>query len=421
MTDEPVRPRLGRAYRKVLTASAISSLGDGVDAAAFPLFTAALTKDPRLVALTGTAATLPWLGFSLIAGALVDRWDRRRVMVTVNAVRAVLVGAVALIAGTHHGHIWMLLLIFLALGVCETFFDNAAQSLLPAVVVPELLERANARQGVAQQLGNQFVGPPLGALLFSIAIAVPFGIDAASFALSAILIASLTGSFRPLAAIDAPAAQRSIKREVGEGLRWLRSHRLLRTLAFELGIMNLCTQLGFSTLVLFARQKLHVGTRMFGFLLTGFALGGLFGGLIGARLAKRLGAGTALRMAMIATGGSMLLIGLQRNWIAVVSLSMITGTFEVIWNVITVSLRQQIIPDHLFGRVNSAYRFLGWGGMPIGAALGGLVAHAFGLRAPFVLAGIISLVAVVPAFPIVTTANIAAARTAAPRRDVSGA
>jgi hypothetical protein len=123
---------------------------------------------------------------------------------------------------------------------------------------------------------------------------------------------------------------------------------------------------------------------------------------------------------MIATGGSMLLIGLQTHWIAVVALSMITGTFEVIWNVITVSLRQQVIPDHLFGRVNSAYRFLGWGGMPIGAGLGGLVAHAFGLRAPFVLAGIISLVAVAPAFPVVTTANIEAARAAAPRRTITG-
>ena len=419
MSDDHPPARLGRAYQKVLAASAISSLGDGVDAAAFPLFTAALTKDPRLVALTGTAATLPWLGFSLVAGALVDRWDRRRVMVIVNAIRAVLVGAVAVIAGSHHGHIWMLLLVFLALGVCETFFDNAAQSLLPAVVVPELLEKANGRQGVAQQLGQQFVGPPVGALLFSIAIAVPFGIDAGSFALSAVLIASLGGSFRPKPLADAPLAARSIRREIGEGLRWLRGHRLLRTLAIELGIMNLCTQLGFAILVLFARQKLHVGTRTFGFLLAGFAVGGLLGGMLGARLSKRLGPGAALRMSMIATGGSMLLIGLQSNWLVVVALSVITGTFEVIWNVITVSLRQQVIPDHLFGRVNSAYRFLGWGGMPIGATLGGLIANAFGLRAPFIIAGVVCLVAVLPAFRIVTTANVEAARAAVPRRDVA--
>ena len=418
MSDRPPAPRLGVAYRKVLTASAVSSLGDGVDAAAFPLFTAALTKDPRLVALTGTAATLPWLGFSLVAGALVDRWDRRRVMVTVNAIRAVLVGLVAVIAGTHHGRIWMLLLVFLALGVCETFFDNAAQSLLPSVVAPELLERANGRQAMAQLLGNTFVGPPVGALLFSIAIAVPFGIDATSFALSAVLIASLTGTFRPQGSPTTAAEGRSIKAEIGEGLRWLRGHRLLRTLALELGVMNLCTQLGFSTMVLFARQELHVGTRTFGILLAGFAIGGLLGGFLGERLAKRLGPGPAVRLSMLATSVSLLLTGLQRHWGVVVALSVLTGTFEVIWNVSTVSLRQQIIPDHLFGRVNSAYRFLGWGGMPIGAALGGIVAHAFGLRAPFVLAGSIGLIAIVPALPAITTAAIEAARAEAPRRNV---
>src|SRR4051794_2367916 len=265
--------RLGSRYWRVWTASAISTLGDGVDAAALPLLAATLTRAPRLVAGLTTAAFLPWLLFALVAGALVDRLDRRVVMVTANLVRGALVAAIAVLAGTGTATIWTLYVVAFVLGINETLFDNAAQSMLPAIVEPALLERANGRQYAAEVIANSFAGPPLGGVLFAVAVAAPFGLDAASFVLSAALIFTLRGSYRAAGAGVGPeGARRSLRAEVAEGVRWLRHHRLLRTLALLLGTMNLASNLGFATFVLFAQEQLGLGDQGYGVLLAAAAV-----------------------------------------------------------------------------------------------------------------------------------------------------
>jgi MFS family permease len=403
---------LGSAYWRLWTAGAISNLGDGIDLAALPLLAASLTRDPRLVAGLTTAAGLPWLFFALVSGAIVDRTDRRQLMVRVNVARGVLVAVIAVTAATGTARIWSLYLVAFALGVAETLFDNAAQSMLPSIVPPPLLETANGRQYAAELVGNSFVGPPVGGLLFAATLSLPFWADAASFFISAALIAALVGSFRPAPRTGAdghPVARRSIRAEIAEGLRWLYHHRVLRTLALLLGTLNFCASMALATFVLFAQEELGLGDTGYGLLLAGMAVGGVIGGLIGGRVAAALGSSRSLHLAILLNGVCPIAIGLLSNAWAVAAVTLAEGVFSVVWNVITVSLRQRIIPDHLLGRVNSAYRFVGWGASPLGALAGGLVANALGLRAPFFIAGAISLVALVPAAIVLTPANLAAA------------
>jgi MFS family permease len=360
------------------------------------------------------------LFFSLIAGALVDRMDRKRVMWRVNLIRAGFMAAVAVTALTLDGTtaIVVLYATALSLGICETFFDNAAQAMLPSIVVAPLLEKANGRQYAAEVIANTFVGPPVGALLFSIAIAVPFWADSISFVISALLIASIAGTFRPVGevAADPAAERRSIRQDIAEGIRWLRYHRLLRTLALLLGVMNMTAWMGQGILVLFATETLGLSPRAYGFLLAGAAIGGVGGGLVGDRMAKALGQSRSLVVAAGSQVVALALTGISTQAWQVAVINSIAAGLGVVWNVITVSLRQSIIPDVLLGRVNSVYRFLGWGGMPIGALLGGFIANAFGLRAPWLVGAAITLVGLLLAAPAITQHAIDEARAHAPKR-----
>jgi predicted MFS family arabinose efflux permease len=291
----------------------------------------------------------------------------------------------------------MLWLTALVLGVAEVFFDNASQALVPSVVPPELLERANGRRYAAEVAANTFVGTPLGSVLFAAAVWIPFGVDAASFALAVALVLTLRGSFRARAdaasdALGEPPARRSIAEETRDGLRWLWSHAVLRTLAIALGLSNLGFQVAQAIFVLFALNRLGVSERGFGVLLAFMGAGAIIGALLGERIGARLGQATAVHAALVIWTISMTLIGLfPVTWFVAV-LATVESIAGTVWNVVTVSMRQQMIPAHLLGRVNSVYRWFGWGTMPIGSLIGGQVARVAGLRAPyFVGAGFVAV------------------------------
>jgi MFS family permease len=249
-----VPERLGRSFQRLWLASFISNLGDGVTTAAAPLLAAHLTDDPRLVAGLAVAQRLPWLVFALVAGALVDRWERRRVMINANIFRAFALGLVAVLAATDTIGLLALYAIFLTVGIAETFFDNAAQAYLPRLVGSRQLPPANSRLYAGEILANQFAGPPLGGIVFGVAIALPFALDGVSFAAGAVLLASI-------GIVNAPApvvsrARPSLRRDISEGLRYLFHHRLLRPMAIVLGLMNLLGTMTVATFVLLARDRL---------------------------------------------------------------------------------------------------------------------------------------------------------------------
>lgn len=400
----PTRP-LGPSYWRLWWAGAISNVGDGAFAAALPLLAVTITRDPRQIAVVGAATYLPWLLLSLPAGAIVDRYERVGLMRLAQLVQGTAVAAVALLVVTGAASITTLALAGFCLGSAEVVMSNASQSVLPQFVAPDLLARANGNQYVAQTVGQFFVGPPIGSVLFAVAMVAPFGLDALSFLVSATVIGRLPRVPVRDATSAAPVPMRAA---IGEGLRWLRRHRLLRTLAVVLAVSNFCNQMGQATLVLLATVTLHLSVRGYGLLLAGAAIGSVVGGLVNARIVSRVGNTAAMTASLAATALIYLLLGVSPNAIVLAGLLSLNGFTSTLWNIATVSLRQRLVPAELLGRVNSVYRMLGWGLIPLGSVAGGLVAHSFGLRAPYPVAGAIRAVALVVALPVLVGASRAA-------------
>lgn len=400
---------LGANYWQLWASSAASNLADGVFWIAFPLLAIQLTDSPALIAGVSVVGRLPWLVFVLFAGALADRLDRRRTMVSVNALRVVV--AAALAAGVATGVVGLPALYVAAfvLGMGETLFDTAAQSIMPNVVDRERLSQANGRLYAVELVMNQFVGPPLGGLLAGVALALAFAGSALAFGSAAIALLLLAGSFRPVAV----GPRTNIVEDIRVGLRYLFAHRLLRTLALMVGVMNLASSAAFAIFVLYAVDPGPMGLDAvgFGILSTAMAVGSVAGSLLVHRAERRLGRARLLAGAVVVTAATMAVPGLTASpWLVGASFA-IAGVAVMMWNVVTVSLRQRIVPDHLLGRVNASYRLLAWGSQPIGALLGGLVAEVLGLQAVFLLAGA-GTACLVLAARIVTDDAISAAERA---------
>jgi MFS family permease len=392
--------RLSRHYWRLWWANTISSTGDGAFVAALPLLAVTITRDPRLVSVVTAATYLPWLLLSLPAGAVVDRHDRATLMWRAQAVQAAVVAVIAILIVAREADIAVLAAGGLLLGSAEVIFSNAAQSVLPALVPAELLPKANGSQQVSLTVGESFLGPPAGSLLFAAAAALPFGLDAASFAGSAALLAALPKT-RPT---PESSTRTTIRAQVAEGLRWLAGHRLLRVVAVLLGVYNFANQMGQAILVLLATQTLHVATRGYGLLLAASAVGSVVGGMVNPVLTRRLGLLPSLVLPAVVDAAAFVGIGLAPNPVVVAVLLAAQGFSVTMWNVVTVSLRQRIVPGPILGRVNSVYRMLGWGLMPFGALAGGFVAHAAGLRAPYVVAGLLCALSTLVALPLLRVA-----------------
>jgi MFS family permease len=409
--------RLGSAYWRLWWANAVSYAGDGALVSALPLFAVTVTKDPRLISLVSAAMFLPWLLLSLPAGAIVDRHDRVALMWRSQTVQFAVMGVLTVLIMTRVAGIAVLAAAGFLLGCAEVVFSNAEQSALPALVPADLLSRANGNQQVVLTIGETFVGPPLGSALFAVRAALPFGLDAVSFAGSAALLAGLPRT-APSRAVQ-PRRKQRMRAQIAEGVRWLAGHRLLRTVALLLGVSNFSSQMGQATLVLLATQTLHVGTRGYGLLWTAAAVGSVLGGLVNPAITRRLGLLPSLTVAMAAFAAVDAGIGLAPDFAVAAALMACNGFFVTMWNVVTVTLRQRTVPAELLGRVNSVYRMLGWGLMPLGALAGGFIAHAAGLRAAYVVAGVLSGAALIAALPALAGAasGSSSADKASPDKD----
>lgn len=413
MSSTPREP-LPPAYWRLWTASTVSNLGDGVFLVALPLLAARLTRSEVSISIVAAAASLPWLILSLPIGTLIDRSDRRRVLVVADSVRAVLIALLAIAAAADRAEIWMLWVVALGLGVAEVFFDNASQALVPSIVPPHQLARANSRRFAAEMAANTFIGTPIGSVLFASAVWLPFGVDAATFAFSVMMVLPLRGTFRavaPAATADEPAGTApgtaSLVQETREGLRWLWSHPLLRSLALSLGLSNLGFQVAQAVFVLFAQERLGIGERTFGLLLGLMGVGAVLGALLGERIAQRFGTSGAIYLALGTWVCTLALTGAFPVAWFVAAMAVIESLAATAWNVVTVSLRQEIVPSELFGRVNSVYRWFGWGTLPIGSLIGGQIAAGFGLRAPYFVGAAFALAAVLVSLRHVSPRSIA--------------
>ena len=428
--------KLGASYWRLWTATAISNLGDGISGVAYPWVASAVTRSPLLIAAAGFASRLPWLIFTLHAGVITDRFDRRKLIVAMDSARGVLtliVGAIVLLnrdslpslndltSLTDLETNWPLYLTLVItaflFGLSEVLRDNSAQTLMPSVVDKESLEKANGRMWSAESLTNSFIGPPLGSLIIGIAIFLPFFVDALSFFVAVALIASIKGSFKPVH--DAPREKLNFKAEIKEGFAWLWAHNLLRPLAIILGCMNgLGTMVG-ATFILFAQEVLHTSVFEFALLGTAGAIGGIIGGIMAPKISAKLGSGPSLWFALAMGPIGDVVIGTASTWHIVWVLTIFGSLTAILWNTITVSLRQSIIPTHLLGRVNSVYRFFAWGSIPIGMFLGGgvvaianqFVSRETALRLPYLIGAVLGTLLFILAAPKLTTSAIDKART----------
>jgi MFS family permease len=386
-----VRGGLGRSFRLLVSATAVSGLGDGFVLAAFPLLAANLTHDPRLVVAVTIAQRLPWLLFSLPAGALVDRGDRRRLIVMVEVARAIVLGAFAVAVIMDRGALAALLITAFLIGIGETVVANAVHAVLPQVVRPADLGRANGTLFAVETATENLAGPALGGFLFAAAAALPFALDGASYAFAAVLVA-----------VGLPAAATLPRRvtpsqlwpDMAEGVSFFVRTPLLRLLAAFVAALAFCQAMVFGPLVLFALDELGLSDAGYGLLLGVAAIGNVVGGTVAGRLDDRFGARVLLPISGLVAAGAYAACGNATDGV-VAALALVAEAVAVaVGNVANLALRQRVIPNELLGRVGSVFRFFIFGAMPVGALAGGLVASAFGLRAPFAVAAGLQIVAV---------------------------
>ena len=383
--------RLSVRYWLQFAASSISNAGDGLAIAATPLLTLSITRDARLIGAVSFAASVPWLILTLPAGVVIDRLDRRFTMIAVNWIRAGVYALLAYLASNRNLDVWTLITLMVVIGSCEVLFDMTAQALLPAIVEPDQLERANGLLYSAEMICNNFVGLPAGSWLFVIAVGTPFGLNAASFALSAVIISRIALNTTPRAQ---PVVRPRFRDDLRTGLSWMFNHNLIRLLAIMLGCVNFAGALGAAIWVKYAADELGVTGSLYGALLALLAIGSILGGFIGDRIASALGRRTIL-YAYVVFCVDGLIYTFFPNIAIIATWMLFMGVASTTWNIVTVSLRQRLIPEELFGRANSVYRFVGTGSASLGSLAGGFIAHAYGLRAPYLSGFVVASLALI--------------------------
>ncbi len=380
------RQPLDARFWKVWTAATASNIGDGIVLAALPLLAAELTREPVGVAAATIAVRLPWLVFGLFAGVIVDRTDRLRLMIRTDVGRAVAFVALAVVVATGDMTLALLYLAVFGIGILETLFDTAAMSMTPALVRREQLERANARINGAYVAANEFAGPPLGGALFAVAAALPFGVDAATFALSVMVLITVGGEYRP------HRPERStVVHDIRTGFRYVWREPLVRAFAIGAGVINLGFTAAVAILVLHAQDNLGADELGFGLLLATAAVGGIAGAQAAPHILDSVGRRRGVVVSVVGIAGGVALMGAAGSlWLAGAGYALIGFSGEV-WNIASVTYRQSVTPDALLGRVMAGFRVVAYGAFPLGAALGGVVAGLTTLRTTFFVgAGLIA-------------------------------
>ncbi|WP_210648662.1 MFS transporter [Nocardioides sp. SYSU D00065] len=371
--------RLGTGFRWLVGSSWVTNLGDGLLIAAGPLLVASQTRNPLLVAAAMLSLQAPWLVVGLFAGALADRLDRRLVMMTANAVRGLVLAGLCVVVATGHVNIGLVLVAMLALGTAETFVDATAGTLTPMLVQKGDLGIANARLMAGMITGNQLVGPAVGALLFSVGMVWPFVVTVVCVAAGVLLVSRIGTPPGPVRAdLDT-----HIRQDIADGVRWLIGNPPVRTLAVIIVVFNVTWAAPWSVLVLWALERVGIDEAGFGLLTTASALGGLLATFTYSRLEKRVRLATLMRAVLLAEVLFHLAMAFTTSPWAAYPLMFFFGAYAFVWGTLSQAVRQRAVPSELQGRVGSVYMICVMGGMLVGSLLGGLIAHGWGLTAPW--------------------------------------
>lgn len=380
---------LGPAFNRLWVAFSSSKLGDGLMAAAAPLLAVQLTKDPVLIAISGSMYLLPWLLFAIAIGTLVDRIDRRRTLIAVAITRASIAVVLAATIYTDTLGIYGLLLATFLIGTADVFNDTALQSLIPTILEKDKLERGNSRFQMSDTVLQQFIGMPFGAALFVWAAFVPFGLNALGFAIAALLLVLIPRTH--IAKLEVAPDRPSFRVQMSEGLRYLLGDKRIMRLVIATSLIGFGFNIAGATSVLFLTDTLGVKQEFFGLVLLSAGIGGLIGAFVAPKLSKRYGRGVVLAWSISLTSVFQLGMGLSPDVYVFIVFDLLVGFVIAGWNVLLMSVYHSLIPNEVFGRVHGARRTVVWGLMPIGAVIGGAIAKATDFRMPFYIGGAFAL------------------------------
>lgn len=371
--------RLGLGFRWLMVSSWVGNVGDGVAVSAGPLLIASETRSAFLVASAAFLQRLPWLVLGLPAGAIADRIDRRLLLVCSETCRALVIVVLAIGLFTGHVGVYLVLAAMLLLGVADVFSNTTAGTLLPMLVEKGDLGLANSRMLGSVVVGEQMIGPPIGALLFSVGRAWPF-LAQAVIVTTALLLVWQIGTRN--VSSSGPRNSR-IRSDIREGFRWLLRHPPVRTLALTILSFNITWGAGWSVLVLYALHHLHMSKVGYGLLTTSTAVGGMLAILMYRRLELRWPLGNIMRVCLTLEVCTHLSLALDtKAWIAVI-IMFVFGAYAFVWATVSTSVRQRAVPKDLQGRVGSVYLISMIGGLVLGQVVGGAIAQHWGVVAPF--------------------------------------
>jgi MFS family permease len=388
-----------RDFRLLLLGQTTSQLGAQVSGVAIPLL-AGLTLDasPLEFGLISASGTVAFALIGLPAGAWVDRWPRRPVLVASDVVRALLLASIPVAALLGILTIAQLVVVSLLSGFARVFFDVAYQSYLPAVVGKDGLLTGNSAMETVRATG-QVAGPGLGGWLVALAGAANVVlIQAVTFAVSA---GSLMAIRTREPALPARTDRPRLRAEIKEGLLFVARTPLLRATAITGTAGNFSFALASAVSFLFMLDTLALSSVAIGIVLALGSLTVIAGAAWTPRLARRFGSARIIWLSLAVTGPIALVSPLaHRGWLVVLLvIGTAAGEFgQIIYAITNVSLRQRLCPDHLLGRVNATMRFLMMGLFPLGALLGGVLGELLGLRPTLVLAGGIIAASAVPVY-----------------------
>jgi predicted MFS family arabinose efflux permease len=374
-----VPARLGIGFRWLLASSWVSNLGDGIALAAGPLLVASLTDDPLLVSFAALVQWLPPLLFALFAGAISDRVDRRRIIISVDILRAAVLVLVAASIAAGSASIAVVLAALFVIATAEVFADNASHAMVPRLVRRDDLVVANARIQAGLVTVNQLAGPPIGAALFAAGMALPFLGQALLISAGALLVSRIARTPR---SAELPPAQ-PMRHEIVAGFRWVRHHAAVRTLVLTIFIFNITFGAAWAVIVLYATQRLGLTEVGFGLLTTVLAVGGLVGTVTYGWITRRVSLGNIMRIGLIIETLTHLGLAVTTTPAIAMLIFAVFGAHAFVWGTTSVTVRQRAAPSELQGRVGGVNTVGTFGGLVIGSALGGLLAQAFGVTAPF--------------------------------------
>ena len=403
-----------RNFRFLWAGQAVSVLGSQLSGLALPVFAVTLLNvNEQQLGFLGAADNAAFLVFALLAGAWVDRWVKRRVMIVADLVRMAAVGAIPVLYFAGVFEFWQLLMLGAIIGTATVFFDVASQSFIPILFKDDEIGAANSALETSSQIAG-IGGPSLvGALLLIVKAPFLLLVDAFSFLVSAVTLFAIRDQ-----EVKAPVeARRPLRVEIAEGMKFVWNQPLIRRISFTTATSNLFTSIGATLFPIFALRYLGMSVGVFGLVMSVAAVGGLLGAMSASKLMKWIGEGQLIVASVFVSSFGFALNPLsallphEYSPILIAVGEFLVSFTALTYNITQVSARQRLCPKPLLGRMNASIRFMVWGVMPIGAFIGGFIGLHFGVVAALITGAVGNLFAALWIFfsPLRTMKNMPSA------------